>query len=299
MFPQFLGIGAPKAGTTWLHENLQRHPQIWLPPKKELDYFNHEGSASLSGRIHLFRRLIKWSFLRLIFLRGSPEKLWNLRYRYLPRTDAWYASLFPEKEGVICGEITPTYARLDDETIRKIQRLTPEAKIIYILRNPMERAWSQAGMMLAEYPTALDKMPESTVIGTFLHPRGLRNGDYLGNLARWEKHFPARRIFVGFLEEIQNRPEELLTRIYKFLGVDASRENIPDSIDQKVNIGSYGPLEQIPDRYLPYLARLYIDPIAGLHNRFNNAYTEDWLRLAEKGLRLKTHQEFLCPEARK
>jgi len=39
-YPDFLGIGAQKAGTTWLHLNLRRHPGVWLPPVKELQYFN-------------------------------------------------------------------------------------------------------------------------------------------------------------------------------------------------------------------------------------------------------------------
>ena len=40
-YPDFLGIGARKAGTTWLHHNLRQHPQIWMPPQRELHYFDH------------------------------------------------------------------------------------------------------------------------------------------------------------------------------------------------------------------------------------------------------------------
>ena len=40
MYPNFLGIGAQKSGTTWLHANLSQHPQIWMPPVKEIHYLD-------------------------------------------------------------------------------------------------------------------------------------------------------------------------------------------------------------------------------------------------------------------
>ncbi len=42
MFPDFLGIGAQKSGTTWLYQNLAAHPQVWMPPVKELHYLDHK-----------------------------------------------------------------------------------------------------------------------------------------------------------------------------------------------------------------------------------------------------------------
>jgi hypothetical protein len=50
MYPNFLGIGAQKSGTTWLHDNLARHPQVWLPPVKEIHYFDRP-DLSLGSRL--------------------------------------------------------------------------------------------------------------------------------------------------------------------------------------------------------------------------------------------------------
>ena len=50
MYPDFIGIGAQKGGTSWLHTNLEKHPQIWLPPMKELHYLD-QGPASLAKRL--------------------------------------------------------------------------------------------------------------------------------------------------------------------------------------------------------------------------------------------------------
>ncbi len=43
LYPDFVGIGAQKAGTTWLYHNLRAHPEIWMPPRKEIHYFNRMG----------------------------------------------------------------------------------------------------------------------------------------------------------------------------------------------------------------------------------------------------------------
>ena len=53
MFPDFIGIGAQKAGTTWLHRNLQAHPGIWMPKEKELHYFDEKitQEGGLLGRL--------------------------------------------------------------------------------------------------------------------------------------------------------------------------------------------------------------------------------------------------------
>lgn len=101
--PTFLGIGAPKAGTTWLHNLLASHPEVWMPSKrKEVYYFNRE------------------------YTRG-PE---------------WYSQFFPEEENKYrqIGEITPSYL-YHPEAPYRIKDFGI-SKCIVLLRNPVERAWS-------------------------------------------------------------------------------------------------------------------------------------------------------------
>ena len=110
-FPDFLGIGAQKAGTTWLYENLRRHPQMYLPNTKEIHYFD-------------------WYFYKSIH---------------------WYCKHFMAVEkNKLKGEITPCYSTLSENKIKLIHKINPQLKIILILRNPIERAWSQAVMNLAK-----------------------------------------------------------------------------------------------------------------------------------------------------
>lgn len=71
---------------------------------------------------------------------------WYIRFVFMPRTDRWYQSLFASAAGRIAGEVTAAYARLPTREIARIHAIMPEAKMIYILRNPIERTWSEAAM---------------------------------------------------------------------------------------------------------------------------------------------------------
>src|SRR5215207_5202714 len=149
-FPDFIGIGAQKAGTTWLHRNLQAHPEIWMPKEKELHYFDEK----IKQRGWVFSRLLgkrptdkRWRRqLGSRFKQASKERsrqnaAWDLRYFFGRPDDGWYASLFEQGRGKVAGEATPDYAILDEEAIAHVHGLMPDAKIIFMMRNPIERPW--------------------------------------------------------------------------------------------------------------------------------------------------------------
>ena len=111
----FLGIGAQKAGTTWIYHQLAGHPQVAFPAGKEVHFWD----------------------------------------RHRDRGTQWWLALFGQsgpgdvaRDGreVRRGEITPAYAVLDPFTVREIAQLCPQARIFYSLRNPVARAWSAALM---------------------------------------------------------------------------------------------------------------------------------------------------------
>jgi hypothetical protein len=102
--PDFLVIAPPKTGTSWLFENLRRHPQIYMPPVKELRYFDS-----------------KW------------------RRRDL----AWYAAQFARARNRVAGEASPPYALLPDFAIELVRDLNPGLKLVFLMRDPVVRAWSQ------------------------------------------------------------------------------------------------------------------------------------------------------------
>ena len=109
--PDFICIGAQKAGTTWLYWQLSAHPDFWMPPRKEIHYFNERGN----------RPIKTWWRTRderdLLF----QEKLQSLSAQFwLDLTN--YGQLFAAKESLLSGDITPAYSMLPDEIIAMVLR---------------------------------------------------------------------------------------------------------------------------------------------------------------------------------
>jgi hypothetical protein len=282
-FPDFIGIGAQKAGTTWLHRNLQAHPQIWMPKEKELHYFDEkieqEGgvlSRLLGGRPtdKRWRRQFGSRFKR------SPRKLenvsWDLRYFLQRPTDEWYASLFEPGRGKITGETTPDYAILDKDAVAHVHDLMPRAKIIFMMRNPIERPWSAVDMRLRIRGESLEETRDAKLYRRFDNKGSRLRTDYLRTFENWGAFYPEERIFVGFLEDVHFFPEKLLRSVYSFLGVDPSFAYRDAS--RKIHSGQR---DAIPTKFAVYLARAYHEQLKGLNERFGG-YAAFWLHCAER-----------------
>lgn len=282
MFPHFLGIGAQKSGTSWLHKNLQHHPQIWFPPIKEIHYFDRSSTKPRVLQLNTLRyhRQFKQAWRKV---KKGQHIGWYWRYFFLPCNDHWYASLFSPKAGQIAGEITPRYSILAPETVGKIHSLMPNTKIIFLLRNPIDRTWSQANRR-ARQVHFQGKHTDETVIKQFMEmddETPHRRSDYLSLLQLWETFYPTEQILIGFFEQIAENPRQLLSDLYQFLDVDCSEQYIPDSIHQKVHVGHYSP---IPAHWARYLAERYHEQLKLLHDRFDNHSTASWLEVAEQYL---------------
>ena len=285
MFPDFIGIGAQKAGTTWLHRNLQAHPQIWMPKEKELHYFDEKikkqggpWSRLLGGRPvdKRWRRQIGTSFKRLSRKVSRQDIAWDLRYFFKRPGDEWYASLFEQGKGRVTGEATPDYSILETDTIAHVHRLMPDAKIVFMMRSPIERPWSAMDMRLRLRGQSVDQVKDRKFYRRFDNKGSRLRTDYLGTLERWGTFYPEEQIFVGFLEDARFFPQELLRSLYEFLGVDPSVEH--GDATRKIHSGSW---DTIATRFAVYLARAYHEEIRELHERFGG-YTSFWLHCAER-----------------
>jgi hypothetical protein len=277
MLPDFLGIGAHKAGTTWLYVNLREHPQIWMPPIKAVHFFDHPTSTlaeRLFGRKD-FLRFARGHLLRTIRGRDWASLSWALRYCLAARGDDWYQSLFPRRDGGITGEVTPSYSHLAEDRIRRLHDRIPTIKVIYLLRNPIDRAWSNAAMHLRTLRhEGTDRATDDWIVAHFGTTKMLARADCLGILQMWERHVGRDRVFVGFFDQLERDPAGLFKQVLDFLGVDSSDEFIPATVGVRRNAGD---AEGVPMRFRPALARLHHEHIAALHGRFNNSYTKAWL----------------------
>ena len=287
MYPDFLVIGAQKAGTTWLDRNLRCHPQIWLPPEKEIHFFDLRRplpfAALLFAPVRAARHWTKarlwrdWDKVRT----GEQSFSWYLRYYFAPRTTCWYRSLFKPQPGQICGEATPRYATLPPEKIRRIHQLMPDLKIIYVLRDPIDRMWSDAAMFQTRRfggDHGTDKAARK--IAAFLRDsKNLRHSRYAENLARWESYFDASRICLVFQEDIARSPQLVLDKVTGFLGLP--RHPITRIARRRINSKSYDPIDEKAE---VFLAGQLVEDLRLLSLRSPSGYTKAWLQRAEKAL---------------
>ena len=175
----FLGIGAQKAGTTWLHTMLNQHPNLSLPEAKELHYWDKQ----------------------------YPQALVQDYLNFFHRVDC------------LEGEITPSYATLPISTIQVIYQYLPELKLIYSLRNPIERAWSAACMFLTKAQLELDEASDQWFLDHF-YSRGSRSrGDYESAIRHWTTVYPKENLLLLDYDLIKSEPRQVLTRCCQHLGI--------------------------------------------------------------------------------
>ncbi|BBL81212.1 hypothetical protein RxyAA322_30660 [Rubrobacter xylanophilus] len=186
--PNLIVIGAMKCGTTALHRYLGMHPEVFMSSPKELNFFFGPEGASGGG----------WH-------RGN----WHRGVR-------WYASRF-DPGAPVRGESSPGYTSPDHpEAAGRMARLLPGARLVYLVRDPVERAVSQYLHHRAE-GTERRGMREA-----LLDPEGhyLRRSRYLVRLSPYLERFPRQNILILSQEELLERRREALGRVFRFAGVD-------------------------------------------------------------------------------
>jgi hypothetical protein len=279
MYPDFIGIGAQKAGTTWLHRNIVDHPQIWIP-RKEVHYFDKKIKDHSNVRSRLtgksledqrWRKLVRhWTatHLKQFDLEGL---LFVYRFYMRPYNDRWYASIFEPRKGRIAGEITPAYSTLGRGMVSHVHEIMPDAKLIFLMRNPIERDWSQTVMSFdkAEKGSA-ESVSEEKLLKQFERKGSRTLTDYLRTLETWQDFYPEEQIFVGFTEDVHFYPEELLRSVFGFLSVDTSYQ--PPTPAKKVHSRSS---DTMSTRVAAHLAGTYKDELMQLEERFGG-YTSFW-----------------------
>jgi len=262
-----------------------------MPPLKEIHYFDKRQLARSKNpfyRSHLrkrMRRYGRFKTYRKALTPGNSGFLRNLSWDahfFLGRRDNdWYRGVFRPRPGQIAGEITPAYSTMKVKVVEEIHGINPDLRIIYLLRDPIERSWSSALMTLSKRGgRPVESITDDELMNHFDKAGHTLRSDYVRTLDNWEGVFGREQIFVGFLDEIQNDPRGLLLRVYRFLGVAADEAHIPAGVSARVNTS---PRERsvIPEQYRSHLARMYLPQLQELSERFGEPAT-DWLRRAEE-----------------
>lgn len=275
-YPDFLGIGVQKSGTSWMHYQFKKHPDINMPPVKELHHF--ERSSDTYRIKDIFKKTQRGKFIRSIVIRAFfsfNNFLWCFKYLFFKCTDENYKFLFSKKKSQVCGEFTPAYARLKEERIADIASLMPDCKLIYLIRNPIDRVWSHIKM--AQRRGDKYGLMNSTEILELKKETIYQNSCNSLHLGRWESCFPSEQFFIGFFDQISEEPSMLLSSVYSFLGVRNDAPGLYTDLKKKVNKGKE---DQIPIELERELTLRFMPELEYLNERFNNKYTKKWLKRA-------------------
>ena len=243
--PDFLCVGAQKGGTTWLYQQLDSHPDFWMPPIKELHYFD-ELSRVQRARPPRCRDERDLRFLESMksLSAGPCIDLEN------------YARLFDPKASLLSGDITPTYSTLSDEVIRRIVEYFPNLKVIFLARDPVERAWSHLSMEVHYRQIEPFEVTDIDDVNRNLLRRGMLLRSYpSATVARWKRHVHPDLFRVYFFDDLQRNPTELRRSILHFLGADPDKKS--DRLTADYN--SWAGMEklQLTDKVRSHLARFF------------------------------------------
>lgn len=298
-FPDFLGIGAPRAATTWLYNVLSTHPDIWLPPIKELHYFDVKDPCvdrSSFRKKHILSRLKQniafatkpiWAeFYPDYASKIKIDISFDLKYFFGEANDRWYGSLFcsASSKNKFAGEITPSYCLLSKRYIQTIIENNKNLKFIFLIRDPIDRSWSHAVKVLCrDKGKKISDVNEGEFID-YLQSREVINcSNYISTINNYLSCIEKRKLFISKFDDIANLPVKTLNEICNFLGVNFYNDwafNL-NNLVKPANTASIG--IQIPAKFEKLLAEIHIKNLEKL-NIFLQGQVSDWLARAERAI---------------
>ncbi len=223
--PDFVGVGAQRSGTKWWYELIVGHPEI-------------QRVAAVRRELHFF------------------ERFWDTSFA---SEDAdWYHRFFPRPPGSLAGEWTPRYV-FDPWTPRLLRRAAPDARLLVLLRDPIERY--RSGFAREARLSARRDAPLSPMLWGDAFARGL----YAAQLSRLLRFFPREQLLVLQYERCRERPDEQLARTYEFLGVDPVTQ-APEVLTQQV--GRALPKRELAGDLLEDLVAAFADDVRELAEGF-------------------------------
>ncbi|MEL7351852.1 MAG: sulfotransferase [Cyanobacteria bacterium P01_A01_bin.116] len=210
MMPDFLIIGAPKAGTTSLNNYLSQHPQIFMSPNKEPHFFAFEGAQPK-------------------FQGPGDENAWLNTKSVVTLSD--YQQLFVDAQSdQKCGEASTMYLYLQNSCDR-IYHYVPKVKLIAFLRHPAERAYSHYKHMRrdgreweTDFGRAITQESERAEQGWAPAWHYRQVGLYYQQVQQYMRKFGTGQLRIYLYDDLLNNPQQVYRSIFEFIGVEPSFE---------------------------------------------------------------------------
>lgn len=215
--PNFLVVGFPKCGSTSLHYFLDVHPEIFMPQQKEIHFFSYPN-------INLLNKGPKDKHVKKLQI-GNIED---------------YSNLFrASSKSQISGEVSPSYVNYPNNCIPKIKEILGNPKIIIILRDPINRAYSNYLHLLREkretlgFYDALKNEEKRKQMGYSDFWYYKFNSDYFQKVKAYKDAF--EDVLILESEQLKANPEYTISNVYKFIGV--SETYLPSNLNKSYNEG--------------------------------------------------------------
>jgi len=221
--PNFLIVGAPRAGTTSLWHYLESHPQVYMSPVKEPKFFAFEGEEAdfrgLSPEDSPGDTSVPWAITDL---------------------EAYRALFGGVTDETAVGEASTIYLYYHKKASERIRHYVPKAKLIAVLRDPAERAYSHFLFMrshsrepLTDFAQALEAEEERVRERWWPAFHYTRAGFYHEQLSRYFELFGRDQIRVYLYEDLKTDPSGVTRDVFRFLGVDDAF--VPEDMDVRHN----------------------------------------------------------------
>jgi len=244
MIPNFLCIGSERCASTWLYYVLEKHPEIKVSRPKELKFFS--------------KNFISQSF-QDYFSHFDPEEGEDIK--------------------PLRGEMSVQYARLSIRRVKTIKKLLPDLKIIFLIRNPIDRTWSAACSEFGHIRgRKLQNIADLEYMVYSLRPRSLQYSNYYRTLKIWKKVFGKDAVLICLSEEIRKNPEIQIQKILSHIGA-SHHEISSDVISYEVNSTSQRTKQsryEIPASLEWCLSRQFLDQTIKL-NLLLGGELEHWV----------------------
>lgn len=268
MYPDVIYIGAPRAGSTWVWKNLSQHPDTWTLPYKAVEYLNNKSGLRR-------KKVLKYHRDEIFSIKPPGQYIWDIYYLLYPvMNDRWYQNLFRPGNGKLKIDMAPSCMRQPYEGIKHIYERMPEAKLLFAMRNPIDRTWSHAKQLyMRNQGRALSSISKEEFFSFFEKPNQFINSQYVDTIERWLKVYPEKQIFIYFFEDILQRPMDLLREICSFLDLPFEESFFEATYKSPQNFTGN---RDIPNDLKYYLAEKYQQEIIKTHQKWGGP-TDSWI----------------------
>lgn len=240
----FLSVGAMKAGTTWLYEQLKDHPEIYFTPEKEIHYFAN--AVGIEKQLNHRNRIMKLKPILEKYAKGNPmfisqnidEIAWYANYAQPKKiSNEWYESLLSlNQDKKFCADFSNLYCQMDKDGWDNVRKTAKNIKVIYTLRDPLKRLWSHYKFHMKW----VNREDEALEVGFEQFKELLDkhffwvNAEYARNYRLLKENLNNDELMILYFEDFREDPVKMLLEVQKFLGVE---QISPDekTLGKKVN----------------------------------------------------------------